>query len=240
MKKINVKGPIVSNNVQWIYDLFDIEATSPRNVQDGLDDANGDDIEVEINSGGGSVFDGSEIYTALRRHKGNVTVNVVGLAASAASVIAMAGNKLAMSPTSQMMIHNASVIHAGDRNDMQHITDVLSNVDQTIANAYKEKSGLDDQTLLSMMDKETWLTPDQALDKNLIDEVMFQDNQSNFAASFNQMSMLPDEVINKVRNMKDTFYPANPSDDSSQGNQSDILNAKLNLLKLRKDDENVD
>lgn len=101
MKKVSVKGAIISNDDQWIYDWFEIEATSPKSIGNAIQEANGDEVEVEINSGGGDVFAGSEIYTALKAYSGNVTTKIVGLAASAASVIAMAGNKVLMSPTSQ-------------------------------------------------------------------------------------------------------------------------------------------
>lgn len=233
MPKISIRGPIIPNNDQWIYDLFDIEATSPRIVQSELADANGEAVDVEINSGGGSVFDGSEIYTALKEYEGNVTVKIVGLAASAASVIAMAGNKLTMAPTAQMMIHNASAVTAGDYRDMDHMSDVLKNVNQTIANAYKMRSGLSDQELLQMMDEETWLTPQQALDYGLIDEVMFTEDVS-VVASTDVSGLLPKQVINKIR---EEYRPTNNRVENEPDNESDILMAKLNLLKLRKVDE---
>src|SRR5690625_722331 len=177
---------------------MDMEATSPKSVNEQLSNASNEDIEVIINSGGGSVFDGSEIYTAIKEHPGNVTVKIVGVAASAASVIAMAGNKLLMSPTSQMMIHNATIRAHGDYRDMDHTSNLLKNVNQTVANAYKIKSGMSDEELLGMMDVETWLTPQQALEKKLIDEIMFED-QLQVVASINSQ-MLPKEVINKIRN----------------------------------------
>ena len=234
MKKVQIKGPIISNNNQWIYDIFDIEATSPSKVQDVLDEAAGEDVEVEINSGGGSVFDGSEIYTALKQHPGNVTVKIVGLAASAASVIAMAGKKVMMAPTAQMMIHNVSSISAGDYRDMEHTASILKNANKTIANAYILKSGMEQADLLAMMDKESWLTPEDALNYKLIDEVMFQNDAPDLVASISQDHTLPQEVIEKVRNMKSVFNPTEPR---KEDNQSDILMAKFNLLKLKGDVE---
>ena len=111
--KINVKGAIVPNNEKWIYDLLDMDATSPNDIIDALPSTN-EDVEIIINSGGGEVMSGSEIYTALKSYAGNVNVKVVGVAASAASVIAMAGDTIEMSPTAQMMIHNASTLAYGD------------------------------------------------------------------------------------------------------------------------------
>lgn len=229
-----IKGPIISNDDQWIYDWLDMEATSPKSVSAQIEKANGDDLEVEINSGGGSVFDGSEIYTSLKDYPGNVTVKIVGIAASAASVIAMAGKKVLMSPTSQMMIHNASIWAAGDYRDMDHMSNVLKNVNQTVANAYKLKTGKTDEELLSLMDAETWFTPQQALENKFIDEIMFN-NEMKFAASYNS-GMLPPEVIGKLRNeLKELSNPAEPS---KAVNQADIfmrekMTAQFKLLKLK-------
>lgn len=228
-KKINIKGPIVGNSEAWIYEWFGIEATSPQKVNDVLEKANGEDIEVEINSGGGSVFAGSEIYTALKSYKGNVIVKIVGLAASAASVIAMAGNKVMMSPTAQIMIHNVSSRAEGDYRDMEHTADVLKNANNTIANAYRIKTGKTQEELLALMDKETWMTADKAKELGFVDEIMFE-NDSQLVASTDYSGMLPPEVINKIRNtIKNPF--------NSQENGTDIfmqkIKSQLNLLKLK-------
>ena len=226
--KVNIKGPIVGNSDAWIYEWFGIEATSPSMVDKAIEKANGEDLEVEINSGGGSVFAGSEIYTALKSYKGNVTVKIVGLAASAASVIAMAGDKVMMSPTAQMMIHNVSSRAEGDYRDMEHTADVLKNADNTIANAYRIKTGKTQEELLALMDNETWMTAQKAKELGFIDEVMFEDIQ--LAASTSYSGLLPPEVINKIRN---TIKSPNVD----ENNNSDFLiqqsKAQLNLLKLK-------
>lgn len=196
--KISVKGAIIDSDDQWIYDCFEVEATSPKKVIDLLNQAkNNEDLEVEINSGGGSVFAGSEIYTALKSYSGKVTTKVVGLAASAASVIAMAGDKIEISPTGQIMIHNASGGFGGDYRDMEKGAEILKNVNATISNAYSLKTGLSNEELLEMMNKETWLTPQQALEKKFVDEIMFT-NDIKLVASINN-GMLPQEVINKMK-----------------------------------------
>lgn len=197
-KKINIKGPIIPSSYQRVYDWFGIEATSPKRVNDLIDEANGEDIEVEVNSGGGSVFAGSEIYTALKSYKGNVTVKIVGLAASAASVIAMAGKKIIMSPTAQIMIHNSSTWTEGDYREMEHTAEVLKSINATIANAYRIKTGKTQEELLSLMDKETWMAADEAKELGFIDEIMFEET-NQFVANLNQSELLPLEVINKVR-----------------------------------------
>jgi len=225
--KVKIKGPIISNSDAWIYEYFGIEATSPSMIDKAIEKANGEDLEVEINSGGGSVFAGSEIYTALKSCKGNVTVKIVGLAASAASVIAMAGKKVTMSPTAQMMIHNVSSCAAGDYREMEHTAEILKNANDTIANAYRLKTGKEQKELLSLMDKETWMTAQKAKELGFIDEVMFEDIQ--LAASTSYSGLLPPEVIAKMRNTV-----KNPVQ-----NESDILISKLKFLKLKGEKEDV-
>lgn len=196
MTKIQIKGPIVSTNDAEIYSWFGMESTSPKQVAKQIEKAKNTPLTVEINSGGGSVFAGSEIYTMLRKHD-NVTVEIVGLAGSAASVIAMAGDKVIISPTGQIMIHNASIGGAsGDKNDMETFAESLSSIDRSIAQAYTDKTGIDKETLLGMMSKETWLGADEAVEKGFADEVMFSDTE--VVASIGS-GLLPKEVINKVR-----------------------------------------
>ena len=227
--KINIKGPIVSNSDAWIYEWFGIEATSPNMVSKALEKANGEDIEVEINSGGGSVFAGSEIYTAIKSYKGNVVVKIVGLAASAASVIAMAGKRVIMSPTAQIMIHNVSSRASGDYRDMEHTAEVLRNANDTIANAYRIKTGKTQEELLALMDKETWMTAEKAKELGFIDEIMFE-NDLQLVASTDFSGMLPPEVINKIRNTI-----KNPLNSQNKENETDVLMAKFNYLKLKGD-----
>ena len=231
--KVNIKGPIVSNSDAWIYEWFGIEATSPNSVNKVLEKANGEDIEVEINSGGGSVFAGSEIYTSLKSYKGNVTVKIVGLAASAASVIAMAGKKIMMSPTAQMMIHNVSSWASGDYRDMEHTAEVLKSANNTIANAYRLKTGKTQEELLSLMDDETWMTAEKAKELGFIDEIMFEDG-IQLVANIDFSGMLPPEVINKIRNT--VKNPLNSQQDEEK--ETDILMANFNYLKLKGDVRN--
>jgi ATP-dependent Clp endopeptidase proteolytic subunit ClpP len=206
-----------------------MDSTCPREVEKEVEKANGEDLEVIINSPGGDVFSGSEIYTLLKDYSGNVVVKIVGVAASAASIVAMAGKKVMMSPTAEMMIHNVRSTARGDYKIMEHKAQVLKDYNSTIANAYMIKSGMSKEELLAMMDKETWLTPEKALEYKLIDEIMFMDSVPKLAASFGGI-MLPPEVINKMRNTI-----KNPA----QKNKLDFLISKLNYLKLKgeKEDE---
>lgn len=193
--KINVKGAIISNDDKWIYDLLDMDATSPKDITDALP-SNDEDVEVIINSGGGDVFAGSEIYTTLKAYPGNVHVKVVGVAASAASVIAMAGQTIEMSPTAQMMIHNASTIAMGDDREMASASKMLNGVNRGIANAYIEKTGKSEQEILDLMNAETWLNAQDAVDLGFADIKMFGDNVPKLVANSGQM--LSTEAMNKV------------------------------------------
>jgi len=173
--ELRIDGYIVADEDKWIYDWFEYPAICPKDVTSVLKELEGKPLTVKINSYGGDVWSGSVIYTALKDYKGYVTVKVDGLAASAASVIAMSGDKIMMSPTAQMMIHNASSSASGDYRDMEQAAEFLKNVNSAISNAYMVKSGMDKDALLDLMDKETWLTAQEALDYKLIDEMMFAD-----------------------------------------------------------------
>ena len=104
---IDIKGDIISDDYAWIYDWLGYSYTSPSTVVNKIKEANGEDLDIKINSPGGDVFSASEIYSELRAYKGNVNIKIIGLAASAASVISMAGYS-SMSPTAQLMVHNVS------------------------------------------------------------------------------------------------------------------------------------
>jgi len=221
--KIKIKGVIVANDDKWIYDYFDVEAVSPKDIEAQLEKANGQELEVEINSGGGDVFAGSDIYTALKEYKGNITAKVVGIAASAASVIAMAANKVLISPTAQIMIHNVSVYGGGgDYRDMEHYAEVLKNYNVSIANAYQLKTDMKQDELLDLMNKETYMNAQRAVELKFADEIMFDEGNKLVASLGN--GLLPREVINKVRNEMQAV---------KNEEKLKVAQAKLNLLKLQ-------
>lgn len=196
-KVIKISGTIIPSDYQDVYDWFGCEATSPKKIANALLNVQpSDNLIVEINSPGGDVWSGSEIYTALKQITNNVFVKIMGVAASAASVIAMAGNKVAISPTAQIMIHNVSSGTCGDYREMQHMADMLENYNKSIANAYQLKTGMEQSKILEMMNQETWLTAQKAKELGFVDEIMF-DGQMQLVASYG--NMLPVEVVNKVK-----------------------------------------
>ena len=199
-----------------------MDSTSPNKVELGLADANGLDVDVEINSGGGDLYAGSEIYTMLKSYRGTVRVNIVGIAASAASIIAMAGDKIAMSPTAQLMIHNVWTYKEGDSKTFEKEAEVLKGHNESVANAYMLKTGLEKEELLKLMDNETYFNSRQALEIGFIDEIMF-DEEKKIAASINS-NMIPTEIIEKMRNFL--------KNEESKKESVIINKSKLNLLKL--------
>lgn len=226
MTKIHVKGTIISDRVQRIYDWVGIQATSPSKVIESLP-TNQSNVEVVINSGGGDVFAGSEIYTALKEYPGKVTVKVVGLAASAASVIAMAGDKVLISPTAQMMVHNVSTSASGDYRNFEHTAEVLKSANQSIANAYKAKTGKSDDEIKALMDSETWFNASSAIENGFADEEMFSESQEpTLIADFGGM-FLDEDAIDRIMAVIET--PKSPQ--QTLGNE--VLVAQLNLLKLK-------
>lgn len=195
-----ITGIIVSNEVQWIYDLYDIDSFAPKDIHDVLDSIDPyEAIDIEINSPGGFVYAGTEIYTALLMHKGDVNITITGLAASMASVIAMAGTKVSMSPVAELMIHNVSGTAEGDYRDHEKYARNLKKNNDELSNAYMLKTGLSKEKLLSLMDDETFLTADEALELGFIDEILTDNQEDEFqlVASY-KPNILPDEVIKKA------------------------------------------
>ncbi|MGJ5606386.1 Clp protease ClpP [Latilactobacillus sakei] len=200
--KIKINGPLVRGDDKWVYDFFGMEATSATDVLDNLP-ADNSEVEININSGGGLVDVGAEIYTALRAYAGPVTVNVMGMAASAASIIAMAGDTVKMSPVARIMIHNASAESAGDYRAMDKMSDMLKNANDALSNAYMIKTGMDKDKLLDLMNETTYLTADKAKELGFIDEVMFESSDEPTLVASETSTLLPKSVIDKVRNMQD-------------------------------------
>lgn len=226
--KISIRGPIVSSNQHRFYQFYGMEATSPKSVADALAKGNGERAEVEINSGGGEIFAASEIYTALRSYAGGVHIRIVGLAASAASIIAMAGES-EMTPTGMMMIHNVQTEASGDYRQMEHTAGTLRDANHAIISAYVAKTGRPEAEIAAMMDAETWITAERAVELGLVDRVMQPDTgQKPMAADF-YSGMLSEDALRRAENFlkgqaaaPDFFMPERAQ-----------AEAKLKFLKLK-------
>ena len=162
-------GPISEDT--WFGDEI-----TPAMFRNELSKVSGD-LTVWLNSPGGDVFAASQIYTMLRSHKGKVTVKIDGIAASAASVVAMAGDEPLIAPTGMLMIHNPSTVAFGNKKAMQKAIELLDEVKESIINAYEEKSGLSRSKIARMMDEETWLNAKKAQSLGLVDGILFASGQ---------------------------------------------------------------
>lgn len=171
MKRIGIKGTIIPNDYKDIYDFFGIENTCPADIVKGISEAEGDEITFEINSGGGAIFAGSEIYNAIRSHPGNKKIEIVGFAGSAASVIACAARS-SIAPTGMLMIHNVSgSLGRGDHMAFEHEAQALKECDKAIAAAYVQKTGMAQEEILTLMDQETWINAERAVEMGFVDEI---------------------------------------------------------------------
>jgi len=142
------------------------------------------DITLWINSPGGDCVAASQIYTMLMDYPGHVTVKIDGLAASAASVIAMAGTKVLMAPTALMMVHNPWSVAIGDSDEMKKAIDMLSEVKESILNAYEIRTGLSRVKLSNLMDGETWMNANKAVELGFADEILEDEKRAASAENF--------------------------------------------------------
>jgi ATP-dependent Clp protease protease subunit len=153
------------------------DEVTPRAFKSELNSSSGN-ITVWINSPGGDVFAASQIYTALKEYPGTVTVKIDGLAASAASVIAMAGSRILMSPVSYMVIHNPATIAIGDSQEMQRAKQMLDEIKEGIINAYEQKTCQLRQKISQWMDMESCFNAKKAVELGFADGVLYSDNIS--------------------------------------------------------------
>lgn len=242
MKYFDMKGEVVDSGSEWIYDWYGIQAISPNTIQKNLNSANGDDITFRVNSGGGSVFAGCDIYNMLMdyKQKANVVIEISGLCASIAGVIAMAGSTVKMSPSALFMIHNVSCGASGDYRDMEHTAETLKKANETVANAFKLKTGMKDEEIKSIMDHETWYTANEAKEKSIIDEIMYQNQKvdanmvnllKNKATSLCNSVSFNNDIIEKLKQYKPINQPTNSEVDFLLQQKA---KAQLELINLKR------
>lgn len=176
----------------WIDDEI-----TPKQFKSELMSGSGD-ITLWINSPGGDVFAASQIYNMLMDYKENVTVKIDGLAASAASVIAMSGTKVLMSPVSQIMIHNPMTVAIGNADEMSKAIDMLSEIKESIINAYELKTNLPRDEISKMMDSECWMNARKAVELGFADEIMYTEKDQNSEKISNSYIFSRMAVTNKL------------------------------------------
>ncbi len=153
---------------------FDDDVTPKQFKADLYEGGGMDDIVVKIHSPGGDSFAAAQIYNLLKEYPGRVSVQIDGLAASAASVIAMAGDEVLVSPVSVLMIHNPAMLVAGEASDLEVGINLLNEVKESIMNAYERKTGLSRQEISRMMDGETWMSAQKAIELNFADGFLYE------------------------------------------------------------------
>ena len=210
---------------------FDDDVT-PQIFKDELNSGSGD-ITVWINSPGGDCIAAAQIYNMLMDYKGNVTVKVDGIAASAASVIAMAGTKVLVSPVSMLMIHNPMTVAFSNSAEMQKAIDMLDSVKDSILNAYEIKTGLSRTKLSHLMDEETWMDANKAIELGFADEIM-QRSAATDEVPVPQVSMMfsrtavVDSLMDKLA--AKCKIEAKPTQTETKV-KADSLMDRLNLIK---------
>ena len=219
---------------------FDDDVT-PELFKEELNAGSGN-ITVWINSPGGDCVAAAQIYNMLMDYKGDVTVKIDGIAASAASVIAMAGTKVLMSPVSMMMIHNPATIAFGDKTEMNKAIEILDAVKDSIMNAYEIKTGMSRAKISHLMDAETWMDAHKAMELGFADEIMQRAEEDVEAPDVSMMfsraavtNSLMDKITAKCRIKAPdesctgaTEVTENNVDD---GRSADEIRERLNFIK---------
>ena len=196
---------------------------TPKKFKAELNSSAGD-IAVWLNSPGGDVFAASQIYTLLKEYDGKVTVKIDGLAASAASVIAMAGDEIVMSPVAMMMIHNPATAIFGEAADLQTAIKMLSEVKESLINAYEQRTGLPRAKISAMMDAETWFSAKKAVELGFADKILYAPDQPDAAEGFIfDRQTITNALLGKMPK-------AEPKPDAQQGKSRQELLTRLQLL----------
>ena len=231
---LSINGTIAEDS--WFED-----DVTPKIFRDELESGSGD-ITVWINSPGGDCIAAAQIYNMLRDYPGKVTVKVSGLAASAASVIAVSGDQVLMSEVGMIMIHNPATIAFGDHVEMQKAIEMLESVKNSIINAYMRKTGLSRAKLSHLMDQETWMDATAALELGFIDDVIKRNNDSSMEDDIVKDAVLFSRraVNNALLNKLEAKYGEKPSvielaeipeEAQVTGREADEFRARLNNIK---------
>ncbi|MGP9074778.1 head maturation protease, ClpP-related [Geobacillus thermodenitrificans subsp. calidus] len=201
--ELHIEGDIVDDDEAWLYEWFGMPSTSPNAFKEELSQFKDKDITVWIDSYGGSVFAAAGIYNALKEHNGKITVKIDSKAMSAASVIAMAGDEVLMSPMAVMMIHNPLTAAYGNMHDLRKVADILDTIKESIVNAYALKTGRSRSKISQMMDDETWMSANVAVKEGFADGILYQDRKPEVGdvAAFSRLA-----IVNSAnRSMQDVM-----------------------------------
>lgn len=226
-KEFKINGTIVDDSDAWFYNLFGVENVSPSKINNFLNNSNGEDVKLSINSGGGSVYAGSEIYTALKNYSGGVAAEVTGLCASIASVIMLAADHIAVAPLASIMIHNVWSISQGDYRDMDHEANILKDMSASIASVYAQRMGISVEEAQEAMDETTYYTADQAIIAGLADEKLFEEDEKNDSLQL-VASVSPIFSSQKIAGLKEVL--ASKGGEERSNDQLKEITSKLDTL----------
>jgi len=199
---------------------------TPKVFKDDLYSGSGD-VTVWINSPGGCVFAAAQIYNMLKKYPGNITVKIDSLAASAASVISMAGDEICMSPVGMFMIHNPATFVWGDSEEMRKAKDMLDEVKQSIINAYETKTKMSRTKLAHMMNDETWMNAKKALELGFIDKILFANAEEEPEAEDNSQGFIFSRMA-VTNSLVNRFSKPKPA--QATGTPIESLDKRLSLL----------
>lgn len=220
MKVLNLKGVVVDDEHKEVYEWFGIEAVCPKDIISQLNA--GEPVEVEIDSIGGSIAAGSTIFTALKSHTGKVTTKIVARAYSIASIVAMAGDEIVISPTALFMIHNASLggFKGGDYRAFEQRAEMLKTATDGLAQIYVERTGKTAEEIAELMNKETFFNAQQTVENGFADRILFASAETlgnEYALSASATPLLTPEQFEQFKNR----------------NVGNDMKMQLELLKLK-------
>lgn len=211
------------------------DSVTPQMFKDELFSGTGP-VTIWLSSPGGDCVAASQIYTMLMDYKGDVTVKIDGIAASAASVIAMAGTKVLMAPTAMMMVHNPATMAFGDHNDMKKAIELLDEVKESIINAYELKTGLPRKDISKLMENETWMNAQKAIELGFCDAMLTDEKKAVDAEAFAFSSKaVENALLNKLTakyDRKPNPQPVpEPKTQPQRGRSVDELMGRLHLIQ---------
>ena len=236
--KYRFKDEAEAVNIQ-IYDEISSDdfwgdVVTAKAINDEIEKANGKPLNIHINSYGGEVFEGFAIYNNLKSYTGRKVVYVDGIAASIASVIAMAGDEVYMNKASMLMIHNASGVAVGNAEEMKKVVNALEQINEVIRDVYKNRSNLDDEQLKEFMDNETYFTPQEAVQYGFADGIVEEDvPEEPTATALKNLSDSISERIEQLKEIKNVII-TEAQDGVSVVDEEPINNKKSKMDWLRK------
>jgi ATP-dependent Clp protease, protease subunit len=241
-----IRAASTDENTISIYDTIGPdywgEGVTAKRIAGALRAIGGADVTVNINSPGGDVWEGVAIYNLLREYQGKVTIKVLGLAASAASIIAMAGDEVLIGRAAFLMIHNGWVVAVGNRNDLRAIADLIEPIDRAIADVYAERTGIDAAELSQMMDDETYIGGQAAIDSGFADGLLAADATREASESPQNAARKLDLMLAKnevprserrrlIKALKGFTPDAKPNPDSTPGAAEEVNSQTLASLQ---------